>query len=290
MGIESVTGFEAAQPRTATSEEAGRNCPYCRFAFKQGVSLLVCPSCHAPHHEECWADNGGCSIVGCPSAAPATATATASAPAVAAPPPAGVAPTAAASLPAPRRGVWSPLALVALGALIAGAGAAGAYALTRDRDSASSSTEPVARATAAASATTPATEPTAAPEPTPSPAEDRRAVVATLHEYEDAYSSHDIAGLRAVLAPGATRHGLRATGCSDTTGREAVLDTYREQFALGTGAYTLEGLSPGAVSISGARARVALGYSIAPGGTGSVSFRLRRGADRWRITRVIASC
>ncbi|HEX8103645.1 MAG TPA: hypothetical protein VF533_13600 [Solirubrobacteraceae bacterium] len=67
-------------------EQAGRNCPYCRFALKAGIPGVECGACHAVHHAECWDENRGCAVVGCvlgPSAQPApqaVAAATGSAP------------------------------------------------------------------------------------------------------------------------------------------------------------------------------------------------------------------
>ena len=55
----------APQVRTGTPDDAGRNCPYCRFALKQGAEVAVCGACGAPHHLECWTDNGGCAVIAC---------------------------------------------------------------------------------------------------------------------------------------------------------------------------------------------------------------------------------
>lgn len=63
--------------RLAGTEQTGRTCPYCRFSFKPGVSLMECGSCKALHHSECWQENGGCAVTACssaPDAAEATAT------------------------------------------------------------------------------------------------------------------------------------------------------------------------------------------------------------------------
>jgi TM2 domain-containing membrane protein YozV len=43
-------------------------CPYCRTEFEDAP--LECPGCGTPHHSECFAENGGCTVFGC-SAAPA---------------------------------------------------------------------------------------------------------------------------------------------------------------------------------------------------------------------------
>ncbi|HEX8206570.1 MAG TPA: RING finger protein, partial [Solirubrobacteraceae bacterium] len=51
--------------REATAGDAGRSCPYCRFPLKEGAQVRDCPTCGAAHHDDCWSDNGGCSVVGC---------------------------------------------------------------------------------------------------------------------------------------------------------------------------------------------------------------------------------
>lgn len=55
---DAVVGF-------ASTEDAGRPCPYCRFALKQGSDVVHCPACGAVHHAECWDENQGCAVVGC---------------------------------------------------------------------------------------------------------------------------------------------------------------------------------------------------------------------------------
>ena len=71
--------------RAAHGAEAGRVCPYCRFALKQGAEVVECGACHAAHHTDCWEDNGGCAVMGCPGAPRAAAGA--AAPASPPPPP-----------------------------------------------------------------------------------------------------------------------------------------------------------------------------------------------------------
>jgi hypothetical protein len=49
----------------------GAVCPYCRSAIEPGAGdELLCPGCGTPHHSDCFAENGGCTVFGC-SAAPA---------------------------------------------------------------------------------------------------------------------------------------------------------------------------------------------------------------------------
>ena len=68
--------------RVATEPDSGRSCPYCRFTFKAGIPLIDCPACHAPHHADCWTDNKGCAVLGCPAAPRDTAGGTAPLPPV----------------------------------------------------------------------------------------------------------------------------------------------------------------------------------------------------------------
>jgi TM2 domain-containing membrane protein YozV len=45
-------------------------CPYCRWAVEEPErEAIVCPGCGTPHHSDCYAENGGCTVFGC-SAAP----------------------------------------------------------------------------------------------------------------------------------------------------------------------------------------------------------------------------
>ncbi|MEV4422669.1 RING finger protein, partial [Patulibacter sp. NPDC049589] len=63
----------AASHRTATSDDSGRTCPYCRFPLKVGAEVDGCGECHAVHHADCWQEGGGCAVVGCAGAASAPA-------------------------------------------------------------------------------------------------------------------------------------------------------------------------------------------------------------------------
>jgi hypothetical protein len=58
--------------RSASFEEAGRPCPYCRFPLKQGEQISACGACSAVQHSDCWRENGGCSVMGCSGAHDAT--------------------------------------------------------------------------------------------------------------------------------------------------------------------------------------------------------------------------
>ena len=46
-------------------------CPYCRMPFEETAPPRVfCTACGTPHHEDCYRENGGCTVFGC-SRAPA---------------------------------------------------------------------------------------------------------------------------------------------------------------------------------------------------------------------------
>ncbi|MGN1306148.1 MAG: RING finger protein [Faecousia sp.] len=43
----------------------GKVCPFCKTELKEGDAVIVCPTCGIAHHENCWAENGGCTTFGC---------------------------------------------------------------------------------------------------------------------------------------------------------------------------------------------------------------------------------
>ncbi len=45
-------------------------CPYCRASIAEDEPIAVCSGCGTKHHQDCYAENGGCTIFGC-SCAPA---------------------------------------------------------------------------------------------------------------------------------------------------------------------------------------------------------------------------
>ena len=49
---------------------SGPVCPYCRAPFDAEMGQLLCAGCGTPHHEDCYAENGGCTIFGCRCAPP----------------------------------------------------------------------------------------------------------------------------------------------------------------------------------------------------------------------------
>ena len=41
-------------------------CPYCRMPFdEQSPPRIFCTACGMPHHEDCYQENGGCTVFGC---------------------------------------------------------------------------------------------------------------------------------------------------------------------------------------------------------------------------------
>lgn len=137
-----------ATRRSATLDDFGRSCPYCRYPFDKGSLVDECGACHAVHHEDCWADGGGCAVVGCAGAGTAVPT-TAALPSpvapAAAPPtgPAFAAPVGAPSWPTapppgppptPARGRGPLYALLALLATLIVAGGVGGALLVAGGD------------------------------------------------------------------------------------------------------------------------------------------------------------
>jgi TM2 domain-containing membrane protein YozV len=43
-------------------------CPYCRAPFEPEDEVKVCDACATPHHADCYAENGGCTVFGCANA------------------------------------------------------------------------------------------------------------------------------------------------------------------------------------------------------------------------------
>lgn len=43
-------------------------CPYCRAPFEAEDEIKVCEACATPHHADCYAENGGCTVFGCANA------------------------------------------------------------------------------------------------------------------------------------------------------------------------------------------------------------------------------
>ena len=45
--------------------ELGKQCGVCQTPIQPGEEVGRCPRCDAPHHVECWAENGGCATYAC---------------------------------------------------------------------------------------------------------------------------------------------------------------------------------------------------------------------------------
>jgi len=43
-------------------------CPYCRAGFEAEDEVKLCEACATPHHADCYAENGGCTVFGCKNA------------------------------------------------------------------------------------------------------------------------------------------------------------------------------------------------------------------------------
>lgn len=41
-------------------------CAICRGPIEAAEGATACPACHAPYHADCWSENGGCAVYGCP--------------------------------------------------------------------------------------------------------------------------------------------------------------------------------------------------------------------------------
>ncbi|HMT04267.1 MAG TPA: RING finger protein [Solirubrobacterales bacterium] len=50
---------------SATKQDTGKSCPFCRFPIKERDEVVACGECHSTHHEDCWEENGGCAVPSC---------------------------------------------------------------------------------------------------------------------------------------------------------------------------------------------------------------------------------
>lgn len=53
---------------SATRQDTGKSCPFCRFPIKERDEVVACGECHSTHHEDCWDENGGCAVSDCAAA------------------------------------------------------------------------------------------------------------------------------------------------------------------------------------------------------------------------------
>jgi hypothetical protein len=47
------------------TEVSEKICPYCQGKIESEEQVVQCSQCGIPHHEECWKENGGCTVYGC---------------------------------------------------------------------------------------------------------------------------------------------------------------------------------------------------------------------------------
>ncbi len=47
-----------------------QNCAICLSPVESGNEKTACPACNAIYHAECWSENGGCAVYGCPQVPP----------------------------------------------------------------------------------------------------------------------------------------------------------------------------------------------------------------------------
>lgn len=286
------------QLRAATDAETGRSCPYCRFAFKPGIALAVCWACRAPHHADCWGDNGGCAVIGC-RAGPAGTTPIA----LTEPLPTVASASRLRVDQADSGGYRSPTipdgqrksnrSLIAAFVAVALAGAAVVVALVVTGHHGSGSPTSSVVVTPGSSSPAVTTTTTTKPTTTASTVPARQQVVKVLRSYESDYSDHNLNGLSALFTPGVTRFGDRSGGCGYVVGKSAVLSAYAAQFAVGTGAYRFLGLSPSVVHLNGEQASTTLAFTIAVGAqnkTGQVSFGLGDLTGHWLVRHIRATC
>jgi hypothetical protein len=199
-----------------------------------------------------------------------------------------------------------PVALIVVLALVVAAVGAGAVILSHGSGSHQSRADGSA-VTSGGSDTSPSTNAARASGPTAAAPSDtgpgsattsaatskaaQTAILGLLGSYQTSYSSHDSAGLSRLFAATVVRHGLAAGGCRVSHGRSAVLASYESQFAAGSGAYRLDGLTSSQIRLSGPDlAHLSSRYEITPGGTGSVGFTFVLEDNEWKISLIDATC
>lgn len=280
--------------RLVSHTDAGRACPFCHFPLKSGAVAFECDSCATLHHEDCWADGGGCSILGCDQSAAARGQGESQSVApkrAAAPPqwpsnsPPVVTPMADAEFtesPGSQSAVILALVGVLAVAIIAVVGIVVVNALNDDPVALSPSAD-------ASSASERDSE-----DFTETDAMVARKVVSVLRRYASAYSNEDRNGLSEIFAPSIQRWGVHGSAtCQHDYGKLAVLDAYQSQFDVNSPVdYKLTPLNSSIVDrISETRARVNTNYSINGSGEPMTFSLVRSDSAGWRITRAkVDSC
>jgi Prokaryotic RING finger family 1 len=227
----------------AGQAETGRACPYCRFPLKEGIEIAVCAECTAPHHRECWDENGGCAVVACAGGPSAASTQSIPAYADAAPQPTGA--TAAVPSwpqpqpqPRPRTSPWLVAGLFVLALAVAGGATAVVVAGGRDSARENSVAPPPAPATVTETVETPV-EPEPEPVPTSSDVlsqtsdeEIRSEIYQTLYDHHAAVVSGDFEQAWAVLSKRKQAQNRQKYGYATWRANQATLSPHLDPSGL----------------------------------------------------------
>ncbi len=260
-----TTPQQPPQSGTVTSADTGRACPYCRFPLKEGIPMMCCGVCSAPHHADCWSDNGGCAVVAC-AGGPAQGAAQPDAPTVVVPPPsAAAAPApppspayAAAPVPpvAPRRDgssvPWIAVGVVAVALIVAAttlvvvlSGRGGASAPTRTvvtiRQAADSS--PAAETTTTDGSDAGSAPPAQAATVSAPIADDeanRQAIQHLLYQHHEDIVNGDYHGAWELMSVRKQAQKLREDGYGGWTAAQATLRPYLDPTNLHVDIQTLD--------------------------------------------------
>jgi len=119
---------------------------------------------------------------------------------------------------------------------------------------------------------------------------DKAAMVGLLRRYAAAYSARDPEALRRHFTRNVFRHGFQRGGCGNAYGRRSVVEAYAAQFALGTGRYTLTGVSQRAIQTARSHPTVNTRYAIAGGNDGRLAVQFSKSNGRWLISRLNSHC
>ncbi len=227
------------QTRVATADDAGRSCPYCRFPIKQGAEVAACGVCGAPHHMECWDENGGCAVVACaggPGSVPAPSRVSA---------PGGYPTPAQAPAPAPywpppqRRSARGWLIGAAVLVVLAAAGAAVAIVIEKQKHPAAAPLPPQT-VTAVETKTIPARpapQPKAVPRPVPKPrvlpafggetrAQMTQEITDVLYQHHEDIVTGDFRAAWALLSTRKQQQNLAKYGYATWQANQATLSPY----------------------------------------------------------------
>lgn len=245
--------------------DVGRSCPYCRFALKEGIAMVRCGVCAAPHHADCWDDNDGCAVVACAGGPEPATREVAAAAAPPSPPTAIQQPTGARRPPPPaawqpptapppaggssRNGPWLVAAAVVLG--LAVAGSAATVVLTRDGDG-GPTTQTVVTIDQSSSAGSPAETVEAEEDPRPTrPAssvdgalvadeQQRQQIEQMLYEHHQAIVEGDYQGAWDLLSGRKQQQNLREDGYAAWETAQSSLRPYLDPSGIHTSIQALD--------------------------------------------------